>query len=548
MADTLNDLIKRYNKAHPEWTDAEVKEFAQRMYNSQQAANSKPTPKPSTSANMGPVNTGASAIPTPKASGSPKASATPSPTATVKDTVNDTTLRKIPAGVQTDWQRFVNGGITLNPAGTAKGGVQSETYVTIGGVAGDPTPNAVALFASPDGKGYTMISLDQAVRDALAAIPAAQRAYVKKQLQPYYPNTKAFQTSMTQPVTERDLGLEAAVRKAITTVSEENFYKGQAAGNWLKDNPSSAKTFVSDLFTFNTFVQTRNPVPVSESVSARESSLTTKLDAINEFKRTVQQYVGEPTLVDNVDKLAEEYYNRLHAEEVKRISTSYRTTDPITGKTTASGTSWAPLSEQDRVEMRLGLVVNGATVTDAKTKQKIVLSTGLKNATQEALADASGLIGQGYSKLNSIAADYGIQLTHEDLLSRVNRALKPGGVTTGVSPDTLATGLSAEENSIKQAAKVHFKTLAPYIDQGLKVSDISSNFQRLKENEFGYGQNTVSVYDPDVQKAISGDKIYGVNDFINTVRTDPAWRKTAKANELAAQWVNTLLKSWGKVG
>jgi hypothetical protein len=51
-----------------------------------------------------------------------------------------------------------------------------------------------------------------------------------------------------------------------------------------------------------------------------------------------------------------------------------------------------------------------------------------------------------------------------------------------------------------------------------------------------------------VQKAITGDKIFGVNDFINTVRTDPAWRKTAKANELAAQWVNTLLKSWGKVG
>lgn len=502
----------------------------------------KATPTPTPSANMGPVNTGASAIPT------PKASATPSPTATVKDTVNEPDLRKIPAGVQTDWQRFVNGGITLNPAGTSKGGVQSETYVTIGGVAGDPTPNAVALFASPDGKGYTMISLDQAVREALSTIPASQRAYVKKQLQPYYPNSKAYQTSMTQPVAERDLGLEAAVRKAITTVSEENFYKGQAAGNWLKDNPSSAKNFVSDLFTFNTFVQTRNPVPVAQSESNRQSSLTTKLDAINEFKRTVQQYVGDPTLVDNVDKLAEEYYNRLHAEEVKRISTNYSITDPITGKTSTSGTSWAPLAEQDRVEMRLGLVVKGATVTDPKTKQKVVLSTGLKNVTQEQLADASGLIGQGYAKLNSIAADYGIQLTHEDLLNRVNRALKPGGVTTGISPETLATGLSAEENSIKQAAKIHFKTLAPYIDQGLKVSDISSNFQRLKENEFGYGQNTVSIYDNDVQKAITGDKIFGVNDFINTVRTDPAWRKTAKANELAAQWVNTLLKSWGKVG
>jgi hypothetical protein len=505
-----------------------------------------PTPKPSTSANMGPVNTGASAIPTPKATGTPKP--TPTGTQDPKTTVNDPNLRKIPAGVQTDWQRFVNKEIILQPAGTAKGGVQTESYVTIGGIEGDPTANAVALFASPDGKGYVMKGLDQAVREAISSIPASQRAYVKQKLQAYYPNTKAYQNSMIQKVTERDLGLEAAVRKAITTLSIENYYRGEAAGNWLKDNPSSAKNFISDLFTFNAFVDERNAVPQSTSETSRTSSLTTKADAVNEFKRTVQQYVGDPTLVDNVDKLAEEYYNRLHNEELKRVSSSTRTTDPITGKSTGSGTSWAPLSEQDRVEMRLGLVVNGATVTDAKTKQKVVLSTGLKNATQEALADASGLIGQGYAKLNSIAADYGIQLTHEDLLNRVNRSLKPGGVSTGVNPETMATGLSAEENSIKQAAKIHFKTLAPYIDQGLKVSDISSNFQRLKENEFGYGQNTVSVYDADVQKAISGDKVYGVNDFINTVRKDPAWRKTAKANELAAAWVNTLLKSWGKVG
>jgi hypothetical protein len=295
-------------------------------------------------------------------------------------------------------------------------------------------------------------------------------------------------------------------------------------------------------------VQTRNPVPQSTTQSSRTSSLTTELDAIAEFKRTVRQYVGDPTLVDNVDKLAKEYYNRLHAEEIKRISYSTNTTDPITGLSTGSGVSYAQLSEQDRVEMRLGLIVNGASVTDTKTKQKKVISTGLKDVTQEQLADASGVIGQSYAKLNSVAADYGIQLTHKDLLNRVKRSLKPGGVTTGVSPSTLDTGLSAEENSIKQAAKIYFKSLAPYIDQGLKVSDISSNFQRLKETEFGYSDNSVSIYDKDVQKAISGDKVFGVNDFINTVRSDPAWRKTAKANELAAQWVNTLLRSWGKIG
>jgi hypothetical protein len=507
------------------------------------------TPTPTPSANMNPVNAAASAAA--KATLKPKATATasPSPTSTdVKDTTTPSSLRKIPSGVQTDWSAFNNGGIVINPAGTAKGGVQSETYVTIGGVAGDPTPNAVALFSSPDGKGYITVPLDQAVRDALAGVPAAQRAYVKKQLQPYYASSKDFQVSMNQPVTERDLGFEAAVRKAITSVSEENFYKGQSAGNWLKDNPSSAKTFVSDLYNFNTFVQTRNPMPTSTTESSRTSSLTTKMDAIAEFNRTVKQYVGDPALVDNVDKLAEEYYNKLHAEEVKRISSGTRVTDPITGNVTTSGTSWAPLSEQDRVEMRLGLVVNGASKYDSGTQQKTVISNGIKGASQDALESAGGEIGAAYGKLNSIAADYGIQLTHEDLLNRVNRSLKPGSLTTGVSADTLATGLTAEENSIKQAAKIHFKTLAPYIDQGLKVSDIASNFQRLKETEMGLTNNAISIYDTDVQNAINGDKVSSVNDFIRSVRSNPEWRMTPKANEAAAGFINTLLKSWGKVG
>jgi hypothetical protein len=38
------------------------------------------------------------------------------------------------------------------------------------------------------------------------------------------------------------------------------------------------------------------------------------------------------------------------------------------------------------------------------------------------------------------------------------------------------------------------------------------------------------------------------NDFILGVRSNPLWRKTPKANEMAATFINTILKSWGKVG
>jgi hypothetical protein len=206
------------------------------------------------------------------------------------------------------------------------------------------------------------------------------------------------------------------------------------------------------------------------------------------------------------------------------------------------------MSEQDRLDLRLGLVVGGASVTDPKTKQKVVISTGITQTAADDLEEAGALIGASYGKLRAVAADYGIELTHTDLLNRSRNAVKPGSVTTGISPDAMATGLEQEANSIKQAAKIKFKTRAPYIDQGLKVTDIASNFQRMKESEYGLVANSVNVYDQDVQNAISGDKIYSNNDFILGVRSKPEWRKTPKANEMAASFINTLLKTWGKVG
>jgi hypothetical protein len=263
------------------------------------------------------------------------------------------------------------------------------------------------------------------------------------------------------------------------------------------------------------------------------------MDANAEFNRTVQQFIGNPDLVDKVDVLRKVYWDRLHKEELRRISSSSTISDPLTGVTSSTGFSYAPLTEQDRIEMRLGLIIKG----DKKSE-----SVGIKNATQEQLEDEGALVGAAYGKLKEVAADYGVQLTHTDLLGRVYNALKPGGVTAGVSPSSMATGLEQEANSIKQAAKVHFKGLEKYIDQGLKVSDISSNFQRLKEQEMGLTDNAVDIYDADVQKAIGGPDISSVNDFILGVRSNPEWRKTPKANEMAATFVNSILKSWGKVG
>lgn len=504
----------------------------------------KPTPAPSSS--YGPAVAANNKItPSPKAT--PTTAASPTPTVKAPGTGTTDPIKTIPKGVQSDWSAFTNGSIVLNSGGSS-GGVSTEPYVSAVPTASNTQPKALVVLPHFDAggtqTGFTVTDVDSEVDKILGSIPRANIEYYKTQLRAYYPNAAAYKTSITAgPMTDKDLGFQQAIKKALMAASVDNYNTGkQIAEQVAKGGTPTAK-----MYGFDQFVQTRMQTPQATSESGRSSGLTVKADAYAEFDRTVKQYVGDPALVNEVAKLREEYWQRLHNAELNRQSTSTSVTDPLGNRSTTT-TAYAQMSEQDRQDLRLGLIVNGATATDPKTKVKTVISTGISQTPYEDLERVGGLIGQTYGKLQATAADYGIELTHTELLNRARKALLPGGVTTGISTATMDTGIAQEANSIKQAAKIKFANLAPYIDQGLKVSDIASNYQRLKESEYGLVNNAVSIYDTDVQNAISGQKIASNNDFILGIRSNPAWRKTPKANEMAAQWVNTLLKSWGKVG
>jgi hypothetical protein len=449
-------------------------------------------------------------------------------------------LNPIPKGTRTDWGSFLDGKIIYVP-GTTVNGVTTEPYVKLPDSDTKQPGATVILKPSSDGRGFELQDANSAANEFLKLIPKNDSSYlyVKQQLQQYYPggiNGAAYKKSLTQPIGESDIGFMTAIKNSLNEVSAINWTSAKA---FAEKDPAIRGASSADLLGYQQFIQTRNIIPNKTTESQRSSQLTTRMDADAEFNRTVQQYIGNPELVDKVNKLRDAYWEKLHKEELRRISWSTSTSDPITGVGSSSGVSYAPLTEQDRIEMRLGFIIKGDKNSD---------SVGIKNATQQQLEDEGGLVGAAYGKLKEVAADYGIQLTHGDILSRVYNSLKPGGVTAGVSPSSMATGLEQEANSIKQAAKVHFKGLSSYIDQGLKVSDISSNFQRLKEQEMGLVENDVDIYDTDVQKAIGGADVSSVNDFILGVRSNPNWRKTPKANEMAATFINTILKSWGKVG
>lgn len=476
-----------------------------------------------------PLASAAAALPqtAPTSTPTPKASATSKPVGKVPN------VEPINVGIESsDWNLFLDNTFVLISSGAQ--GVNLTPYIS-GQPATDQNPNPTGIAILRTEKGFRTDSVDAVAAASMTGITAENIQYYKYQLRKYYPGgDKAFKLSYS--TIDKDAEFQKAIKRAINELSVDNFQAGNRYATALQANPKAV--LPKPLYDFDSYVTSRPDIQEPTSIGESTSNITTQEDAYAEFNRTVKQYVGNPVLVDKLEDLREAYYQKLHKIEMDRHSTRITTTDIFKNSTSDSVTE-APLTEQDRTEMRLNMIING----DKKSK-----SIGIKGASQEQLEDASGLISQGYSKLKATAADYGIRLTSSELLDRVNRALKVGGVTAGLSTGGIATGLEQEITTIKQSAKVHFKGLEKYIDNGLRVSDITSNFQRMKEDEMGLVEGAVDIYDDDVQKAVGGPDISSKNDFLLGVRSHPEWRFTPKANEAAATFLETIGKAWGKVG
>ena len=487
-----------------------------------------PTRKPTI---PGPLASAAAALPSvkpkPTASTSSKPPVIPQPVGKVAN------VEPINIGESKDWNVFLNG--TLVQVASGAQGVNVTPYIA-GQLPTTDNPNPTGIAILPTATGFKTTSVDSVAAASMTGITASNIQYYKLKLRKYYPGgDKAFKLSYS--TIDKDVEFQKAIKRAINELSVDNFQAATRYATALKANPNTPVPS-NLLYDFDSYVLSRPDIQEPTSSGESTSNLTTKEDAYAEFNRTVKQYVGDPVLVDKLEALREAYWQKLHKIEMDRNTTRITRTD-IFGNTVANTMGEAPLTEQDRTEMRLGLIING---------DKKIASTGIKAATQESLEDAGGLISQAYGKLKETAADYGIRLSSSEILDRTYRALKVGGVSAGLSTGTMATGIEQEIATIKQSAKAHFKGLSQYIDNGLRVSDISSNFQRMKENEMGLVEGDIDIYDDDVQRAIGGADISTKNDFILGVRSNPLWRKTPKANEMAATFINTILKSWGKVG
>ncbi len=470
-----------------------------------------------------------------KAGTTAAANVTPTPTPTkgtkVNESLNQPDFTPIATGTRTNFLEFVDGALAYNAGGP--GSISTEPFVSGRSTPEQPNPKPIVILPTADGKQFIVGDLDQYVADYIKAIPSGDAAYYKTQLKDYYATTDAFRKSVQSgPISDKDEDFVKAIKKALQQITVNNFFAGKQVGEAVQDKaiqPSQANA--QGFYSFDSWVRSRIQVPEPFTESQRSSGLTTRADALAEFRRTVQQYVGEFDLVNNYDALAEAYWQKLHKEEKARMSQSVSTTDPITGNRTTRGTSYTQLSEQDRLEMRINFITKGAI--DKKGK---VISTGIREAEPLELQDAGGTIGDNYTKLKSYAYDYGVKLSDAQIKEKAAESLLPGG------------SIDEQKRSIQMASRALYKGLDSYIQAGLKVSDVADQYRNLKTTELELANGSVDIFDTDVQSALTADKLMDPMTYTGLLRQNPDWKYTRKANESAAGLVDTILKTWGVVG
>jgi hypothetical protein len=429
------------------------------------------------------------------------------------------------SNVRTDFTAFdpVKGIFVYNDGDPAVG---QSPYVTAPDPYGSDNPTPVVILPSSDKKGYIVITREELLNTLVKSISRDKNSILalKMKLQLYYKSKKDYEVSLRGgPVTDKDTGFLEALKNALGEISANNLSTAQ-------ENLSANILDASGFYDFNTWIEAREiPSPVQRT-SQSTRNFTKKADAIADFMREVQIQVGDPKLVNNVDALAEAYWQKIRKTELDRMSRSTSTYDPLTGLGATFGTGFQLPSAQLLKEWRVEFITKGAI-----DKEKVI-STGIRNVAPIDLQDAGGEIGDNYTKLKGYANSYGVRLTDEQLKTKAAEASLPGG------------SIEEQQKTIQLASRALYKSLAPFIEGGLKVGDIASQFMKTKTSELELSEGEVDIFDSDVQSALSGDKLPGSLDYLMQVRSDPRYRFTKKANESAAGFLDTLLRMWGKVG
>jgi len=363
-------------------------------------------------------------------------------------------------------------------------------------------PHKVAIMGDPSNPGaYKVLDVETAYKDILTP----------------YLNKKGGITALKQDMWQKGAFGNASGKQSI------------AAGDKIDDTFNKALIKYIDELTFSNFTNadtrsflsfgklladTRNFAGTKTSTS---TTLTLKDIAAQDITSFVQQYLGRGATPEEVSS----YQKALNAYERAHPTRATVTTDALGTERNRVQTS--AVSEQDKTALKVAVI--------SKALQS-------KDIDPSAISKTGGIIAQGIDYIKETASKYGMAMDDKMALDEVMQTLQPG------------SDLKQRAEIIKQNSKLMYKNLASYIDQGGTVKSIADNYNYYQKKYLETGAET-DVFDKDIQKALHNDGKPGVmnlNDFIVSLKQKPEWAKTMNAHEEAANYANTVLKSFGLVG
>jgi hypothetical protein len=244
--------------------------------------------------------------------------------------------------------------------------------------------------------------------------------------------------------------------------------------------------------------------------------LTTVGDAYREINDYMIDAVGREATQEEKAAYYADINKREKASAVKTVDVR-----DATGKITKTTRTGDFVTAEERLNARNAIVVKALEGTDAGELLKS--AKGSQVAIQ---------IGQ----LQKAAANYGQPISAGEALKYV--------IEGGTEKDAIAK----QTERMRLNSMTMYGNLKDHIRDGGNVKDIADQYALIKAKKLGIPV-TDAFNDKDVKAALTKDGgLMSTAEFARQMQANPLWRQTEEARDVASDFANTILKSFGFMG
>jgi hypothetical protein len=274
-----------------------------------------------------------------------------------------------------------------------------------------------------------------------------------------------------------------------------------------------------------------------EKVQGELSSVNFRLEKINQSGWSLFSYLGQTkTGKGGTTSTATVTDRNRAAQELIDTARDYLGTELASKLSKSDIKSY--VSELNSLERkrptisRTGETVAGGLTADEK--EQLALKYIGKYVTAEGIKNIGGALGNNYRTINALAGNYGVQFDKTALRSLVLDSVSS------------KNGLENAQTKITNLAKLKYRALTPFIDQGLSVKDIANEYVAKKAQLLELNPAGIRIdNDADIQGALTGDALVPLYQFEKSLRNNPQWQYTNNAREEASNYALTILQDFG---